>query len=47
MQFALGAVAEGSYVGDYSIGGSCAQNCLRTGAASWDKGGDLVAIPDS
>lgn len=47
MKFELGAVAEGSWVGEYSIGGGCANECLRTGAASWEKGGDLVALPDA
>lgn len=47
MRFALGAVAEGSWVGEYTVGGSCAQNCVRTGAASWEKGGDQVTLQDS
>ena len=47
MEFALGAVDEGSYVGEYAVGGDCTKNCVRTGAANWDKGADRVALPDT
>lgn len=46
MRFSLGGVSEGSWVGEYTVGGSCAVNCLRIGAASWEKGGDAVQLSD-
>ena len=47
MKFTLDGVAEGSWVGDYTVGGDCSRNCLRTGAASWDRGGELISLPDA
>ena len=46
MRFTLDAVAEGSWVGEYRVGGNCKLNCVRTGAASWEKGGDQVNLID-